>query len=144
MDTVPLDPETRRRMEATITHAIHTRCSTLAEAVAEARGLARGRQPHLAPDTVEKALTEILKAQGAYAPPPELIEHDGRPLVPATAEELADTPAYAMRFNESGKARRTGWEYAAQLAAAQLVRQLQASGFVLMRKPPAPRHTAGG
>jgi hypothetical protein len=65
------------------------------------------------------------------------------PLLPATAEELADTLAFAIRFNASGKARRTGWESAAQIAAGELVARLEASGFVLMRRRPSPKHSAG-
>ena len=38
-----------------------------------------------------------------------------------------------MRFDERGKARRTGVEYLAKVPAEQLVRQLAASGFVVMR-----------
>jgi hypothetical protein len=50
---------------------------------------------------------------------------------------VAEALAYAMRFDERGKARRTGVEYSSKLAADQLVRQLLLSGFVLMRKPSA-------
>jgi hypothetical protein len=52
---------------------------------------------------------------------------------------VADSLAYAMRFDATGKARRTGAEYAAPAAAEQLLRQLAMSGYVLMRRgrPPA-------
>jgi hypothetical protein len=45
-----------------------------------------------------------------------------------------------MRFDERGKARRTGVEYASKIAAEQLVQRLLASGFVLMRRAPAAPH----
>ena len=46
--------------------------------------------------------------------------------------EVADSLAYARRFDEQGKSRRTGVEYLAKVAAGQLVRQLTASGFIIM------------
>ncbi|MFC7477749.1 hypothetical protein ACFQS7_25585 [Dankookia sp. GCM10030260] len=51
---------------------------------------------------------------------------------------MADALAYAMRFDERDKARRTGIEYASQLAADQFVRQLTANGLVFMRRRSAP------
>jgi len=57
-----------------------------------------------------------------------------RRLVTAETIEVADSLAYAMRFDERGKARRTGVEYPAKVAAEQLVRQLTASGFVIMAR----------
>jgi hypothetical protein len=53
---------------------------------------------------------------------------------------LSDSLAYAMRFDERGKARRTGVEYASKIAAEQLVHRLLASGFVLMRRAPTTSH----
>jgi hypothetical protein len=44
-----------------------------------------------------------------------------------------------MRFDERGKARRTGHEYAATLAARQLVSHLALSGYVVMNRPPTAR-----
>ncbi len=67
----------------------------------------------------------------------------GDPLTAASPEEVASA-IYAMRFDERGKARRTGHEYAAHLAARQLVSHLAMSSFVVMRRPPNKPHTAGG
>jgi hypothetical protein len=61
---------------------------------------------------------------------------DGAPLRAAAPEEVADVLAYAMRFDERGKARRTGHEYATRLAADQLVQHLAACGFVVARGRP--------
>jgi hypothetical protein len=49
-----------------------------------------------------------------------------------------------MRFDERGNARRTGHEYAAHLAARQLVSHLAMANFVVMRRPAGEPHTAGG
>jgi hypothetical protein len=139
-DAGPLDREAVRRMRAIISTAIATQSCPVGEAAAEARGLAQGLHPALPTPVIEAAVVAILKELGAYQPPPEPVEVNGYPLRPATPEEIADTLAYAMCFNENGKARRTGVEYASKLAADQLVRQLLLSGFVLMRKPPAAPH----
>jgi hypothetical protein len=140
----PIDPETLRRRLEVIIGAIHTRRYSLAEAAAEARGLGRGLQPPLPASVTAGAVADILKSLGAYQPRPEVVELDGQTLRPVSPEDVADALAYAMRFNDQGKARRTGWEYAAQMAADHLVRQLQASGIIFMRRPTPPRHTAGG
>jgi hypothetical protein len=141
MDTPdPVAPEVRRRMRAVVTTAIASRRMTLAEAAAEARGLGRGLQPALPASVVEDAVTEILRELSALPPQPEAVEHQGVPLRPAAPEEVADALAYAMTFDSRGKARRTGVEYAAKLAAEGLVRHLQASGYVIMRKPPLAPH----
>jgi hypothetical protein len=131
-------------MREVLVTAIASRSASLPEAAAEARGLGRGLQPALPANTIDAALNDILRSLGAYRPLPKPIEHDGRHLLPALPEEVADTLAYAMRFNERGKARRTGVEYASKLAAEELVRHLLSSGFVLMRKETPPPHAAGG
>ncbi|MGG5823769.1 hypothetical protein [Falsiroseomonas sp. HW251] len=137
----PIDSEVLRRMREVLVTAIASRSASLAEAAAEARGLGRGMQPALPASAIDAALNDILRSVGAYQAPPGPVEHDGRRLLPAAPEEVADALAYAMRFNERGKARRTGLEYASKLAAAELVRHLLASGFVLMRHSPAPHHS---
>lgn len=143
MDTPhPVDPEVRRRMRAVIATAIASRSMTIPEAAAEARGLGRGLQPGLPVSVVAEAVTEILRELAALPTSPDPVEHKGHPLRPAAPEEVADTLAYAMTFDERGKARRTGVEYAAKLAAEGLVRHLLASGFVVMRKPPLAPHGA--
>ena len=136
----PIDPEVLRRMREVISTAIATRRAAVAVAAAEARGLGRGLQPALSASTIDAAVTDLLRSLDAYQPPPEPVEVDGQWLRPASQQEVADSLAYALRFDASGKARRTGVEYAAQAAAEQLVRQLSMSGYVMMRRggPPAP------
>jgi hypothetical protein len=143
-----LEADTLRRIGELIRTAIATRAMRVAEAAAEARGMAHGIQPRASRSAVVEAVNGILRELSAYQPPldpPEVLSNE--PLLPATAEELADTLAFAIRFNASGKARRTGWESAAQMAAGELVARLEASGFVLMRRrpsiPPAPGSRAG-
>jgi hypothetical protein len=127
-------------MREVISTAIASRRSSIVEATAEARGLGRGLQPALPASTIDAALTDILRDLGAYQPQ-AAVEVDGQWLRPAGPEEVADSLAYAMRFDSSGKARRTGVEYAATVAAEQLVRQLTMSGFVVMRRgAPPPSH----
>ena len=133
----PIDPNTLHRMRTTISTAIATRSMPVGEAAAEARGLCRGLHPALPATAPDDAVKAILRELGALPPVPEPVEVDGRELRPAAPEDVAEAPAYAMRFDERGKARRTGVEYSSKLAADQLVRQLLLSGFVLMRKPSA-------
>lgn len=130
-------------MREVIVTAIATRRQSIAEASAEARGLGRGLQPALPASTVEASVSEILRDLGAYQPQPRAQEIGGQWLRPAGPEEVADPLAYAMRFDSTGKARRTGAEYAAKVAAEQLLRQLTMSGFVVMRRG-APSPSADG
>ena len=65
------------------------------------------------------------------------------PLSPATREDLVSTLSYALRFDERGKPVANTRDYIAGLAAARLVQHLEASGFVIMKKPPAKGHSAG-
>jgi hypothetical protein len=134
----PIDPEVLRRMREVISTAIASRRTAVAEAAAEARGLGRGMQPALPASTIEAAVADVLRSFGAYHPSPEPVEVDGQWLHPASQQEVADSLAYALRFDGAGKARRTGVEYAAKLAAEQLVRQLTMSGFVVMRRRGPP------
>jgi hypothetical protein len=142
MSTGPIDPEVLRRMREVISTAIASRRSSIAEAAAEARGLGRGLQPALPATTIDAALTDILRDLGAYQPQ-AAVEVDGQWLRQAGPEEVADSLAYAMRFDSTGKARRTGVEYAARVAAEQLVRQLTMSGFVVMRRDAPPPSAEG-
>ena len=130
----PVSPEVLRRMREVITTAIATRSMSIQEAAAEARGLGRGLQPALPAEVVAATVTELLRELGCYEPPLVLEDIAGSTLSPADPAEVADSLAYAMRFDERGKARRTGVEYAAMLAAETLLRHLQASGYVVMRR----------
>ncbi|HEV7263327.1 MAG TPA: hypothetical protein VGN83_00175 [Falsiroseomonas sp.] len=137
MSTGPIDPEVLRRMREVISTTIASRRSSIVEATAEARGLGRGLQPALPATTIDAALTDILRDLGAYQSQ-AAVEVDGQWLRLACPEEVADSLAYAMRFDSTGKTRRTGVEYAATIAAEQLVRQLAMSGFVVMRRGTRP------
>jgi hypothetical protein len=52
----------------------------------------------------------------------------------ARADDVAQSLAYALRFDERGKPRQTGSDHLAPLAAAQLVRHLALAGFVVVRR----------
>jgi hypothetical protein len=64
-------------------------------------------------------------------------------LAAATSEEIAEALSYALRFDERGKPRRGGWDFAAGLAAERLTDHLRRSGFVIMRARPGRPHSAG-
>ncbi len=65
------------------------------------------------------------------------------PLRPATAEEMAETLSFALRFD--GRRRvHTADDVMARITAERLVRHLELSGFVMMKKPPAPPHSTSG
>ncbi|MGG5890696.1 hypothetical protein ACLF3G_26735 [Falsiroseomonas sp. HC035] len=126
-------------MRELLAAAIATRSASLRETAAEACGLARGLCPRLPTTALDEAVTALLIELDACASPapPDL---DGHGLRPADPAEVADSLAYAMRFDERGRARRTGVEYASKIAAEQLVQRLLASGFVLMRRAPTAPH----
>lgn len=60
---------------------------------------------------------------------------------PATRAEIAETLSYALRFDLTGRVRRTGHEHIAPLAAAQIAEHLLRSGFEINRRPPALPHS---
>jgi protein ImuA len=64
-------------------------------------------------------------------------------LAAATPEEIAEALSYALRFDERGKPRRGGWDFAAGLAAERLADHLRRSGFIIMRPRPTRPHSAG-
>jgi outer membrane protein TolC len=114
-----------------------------AETAAEAaREVARAHLPAATMGMIAEAVAAVL-------PDPEGLATGaptwrGEPLSEASAEEVAATLSYAMRFDERGKPRRTGHEYAVGMAARQLAVQLALSNFVVMRRPPVVRHGPGG
>ena len=63
-----------------------------------------------------------------------------RNLRPATSDEALDVLAHALRFNGRKRARDAD-EIQARISAGHLLRCLDMSGFVLMKKPPARPHS---
>ena len=70
-------------------------------------------------------------------PPPNFAD-----LAAATPEEIAEVLSYALRYDERGKPRRGGWDFAAGLAAERLTEHMRRSGFVVMRTRPGRPHSA--
>ena len=56
-------------------------------------------------------------------------------LTAATPEEIAEVLSYALRYDERGKPRRGGWDFAAGLAAERLAEHLRRSGYVGHARP---------
>jgi hypothetical protein len=71
-------------------------------------------------------------------PPPALAD-----LAAATPEEIAEALSYALRYDERGKPRRGGWDFAAGLAAERLTDHLRRAGFIVMRTRSGRPHSAG-
>ena len=64
-------------------------------------------------------------------------------LTPATAQDLAESLAFALRY--SGRKRvNDASEMMATIVATRLVEHLGRSGFVVMKRPPAPGAAALG
>jgi len=64
-------------------------------------------------------------------------------LSPASGKEIAESLAYAMRYDARGKPVSGGWELAAKVAADRLVEHLGRSGFVVLKRRPRGPHSAG-
>ena len=63
-------------------------------------------------------------------------------LRPATPDEIAETLAFALRYR--GRKRVFDADLTmARITADRLVQHLERSGFVLMKRPPAPAHSTG-
>jgi hypothetical protein len=67
----------------------------------------------------------------------------GERLRPATDDEIAETLSYGLRSDDLGKPNHVAREFTASITARQLVRHLARAGFVMMKKPPTPPHSAG-
>jgi hypothetical protein len=68
---------------------------------------------------------------------------DDQRLRPATAEEIAESIAFALRY-EGRKRVSHADEMMARITADRLVRHLQGSGFVLMKQPDGQAPTVMG
>ena len=64
-------------------------------------------------------------------------------LVPTTRDEVKAAIAYGLRFDDHGRPHRQASDDMASIAAETLVRYLEASGFVVLRRPAAEPHTIG-
>jgi hypothetical protein len=64
-------------------------------------------------------------------------------LRPATADEIADALSFALRY-QGRKRVHDADDAMARITAARLVRHLEASGFVLMKRPPGATPTTSG
>jgi hypothetical protein len=64
-------------------------------------------------------------------------------LTPADPRDLADSIAFALRF-EGRKRKHDAAEYMAAIAAERVVRHLECAGFVVMKKAPLGGHSAVG
>jgi hypothetical protein len=68
---------------------------------------------------------------------------DADKLTPADPCDLADAVAFALRF-ESRRHVHNADEYMAAIAAERVVRHLERSGFVVMKRSPLGGHSALG
>jgi hypothetical protein len=69
--------------------------------------------------------------------------HDVPHLRPATPDEIADSLSFALQF-EGRKRVHQADNAMARITADRLVRHLKRSGFVVMKKPPAPAPKISG
>lgn len=66
---------------------------------------------------------------------------DAPTLRPATPDEIATSLAFALQFEGRRRVHHAD-DAMARIAADRLVRHLERSGFVVMKKPPAPGHSS--
>jgi hypothetical protein len=64
-------------------------------------------------------------------------------LTPAEPDDLAETIAYALRFNERGKPLGVRTRDDPAALARGVVQHLARCGFVVLRKPPREAHSTG-
>ncbi len=62
-------------------------------------------------------------------------------LTPADAADVADTLAFALRY-QRGKRTDTAGEMMARITAEHLVEHLRQCGYVVLKRPPIPSHGA--
>ena len=65
-----------------------------------------------------------------------------RPLTPAIRRDILESLSFALRYSRAGKRVAERDVLTANAAAEHLVDALERSGFVVMKAPPAPDHTA--
>ena len=70
-------------------------------------------------------------------------DSDRADLTTASSEEIAEVLSYALRYDERGKPRRGGGEYAAGIAAERLAEHLRRAGYIVMKARGARPHSTG-
>jgi hypothetical protein len=65
------------------------------------------------------------------------LDMSDEPLHPATRDNIVGALSYALRFDERGKPYRAASEPMVAITAEVLVRYLERTGFVVMRRPPS-------
>ena len=68
---------------------------------------------------------------------------DTAPLRPATPDELAETLAFGLRYDGRKRVHHAD-NLMARIAAERLVKHLERSGFVVMKRASSPAHSASG
>ena len=61
-------------------------------------------------------------------------------LTPATSEDIAESLAFALRFNRGKRVHDTD-DSMARIVAQRLVEHLVMSGYAIMKKPPTAAHS---
>ncbi|HEY1934083.1 MAG TPA: hypothetical protein VGG99_18900 [Acetobacteraceae bacterium] len=69
------------------------------------------------------------------------MENDLTRLSPADLDDVVEALAFALRY-EGRRRVHNADSIAARVAAERLARHLKQSGFVIMKRPPAPWHSA--
>ena len=75
-------------------------------------------------------------------PRPMELPMTDRALTPASRDDVRESLAYALRYSRAGKRVADRDSIMAITAAEHLVDALERSGFVVMKRPPAPDHVA--
>ena len=65
-----------------------------------------------------------------------------RPLTPASHDDVVQSLSFALRYSRAGKRVSVRDSLTANLAAEHLAQALRLSGFVVVKSPPAPAHSA--
>jgi hypothetical protein len=71
------------------------------------------------------------------------LQGSGDNLTPASPDDIADTLAFALRF-EGRKRTHDADDIMASLVAKRLVKHLERSGFVILTRPPSSGHSSLG
>jgi hypothetical protein len=140
-----LDGETRRVLRDTIRIRL-ANGSPIREACAEARGQGLARESRLSTAEIDAAIMAILRSEDILTP--EMIEfdyqnEDGVTYRPAQDEEVCATLVYSLRFDERGRPRKSGWDGLAKLGAMEMLKQLKASNFIVLKGPARRNHSTG-